>query len=272
MTEESSSVPSSIARVSAIRSDRGKTLESVIVEEPLEIRVAQGEEESRIAITMRTPGNDLELAVGFLLSEGLISGKNDVIKARICGDRSLTPRQRSNVVIVEVSPDLPPPARVLDRRFTISSACGVCGSTSLSDLHERGVVRVAVPPRTFEEEVALIESLKPHQRLFAKTGALHGVALVDERALLRFVREDVGRHNAVDKAIGAALLEGIDPAGWSLLLSGRVGFEIVAKAVVAGISTIVAVSAPTSLAIELATEFGVRVIGFAREGRGTQYC
>ena len=173
---------------------------------------------------------------------------------------------------MEVSPDLPPPARVLDRRFTISSACGVCGSTSLSDLHERGIARVVVSPRTFEEEVALIESLKPHQRLFAKTGALHGVALVDERALLRFVREDVGRHNAVDKAIGAALLEGIYPAGWSLLLSGRVGFEIVQKAVVAGISTIVAVSAPTSLAIELASEFGVRVIGFAREGRGTQYC
>ena len=272
MADESSVAPSAIARVSALRSDRGKTLESVIVEEPLEIRIAQREVENRVAITMRTPGNDLELAVGFLLSEGLISARDDVLKARVCADRSLTPRQRANVVIVELADSVPPPARVLDRRFTISSACGVCGSTSLSDLHERGVPRVAAPPRTFEEEVALIDALKPQQRLFAKTGALHGVALVDAHGVLRFVREDVGRHNAVDKAIGAGVLEGAELAGWTLLLSGRVGFEIVQKAVVAGLSSIVAVSAPTSLALELAQEFGVRIVGFAREGRGTQYC
>ena len=269
---DSAAAPSAIARVSAVRSDRGKTLESVIVEEPLEIRISQGEVESRVAITMRTPGNDLELAVGFLLSEGLISSRDDVLEARVCADPSLTPRQRANVAIVTLADSVPHPARVLDRRFTISSACGVCGSTSLSDLHERGIERVLSSRRSFEEEVILIDLLKPSQRLFAKTGALHGVALVNEEGVLRYVREDVGRHNAVDKAIGAALLEGVFPAGWSLLLSGRVGFEIVQKAVVAGISSIVAVSAPASLALELAEEFGVRIVGFAREGRGTQYC
>lgn len=269
---ESSAAPSAITRVSAVRSDRGKTLESVIVEEPLEIRVSQGEVEARVAITMRTPGNDLELAAGFLLSEGLISRRDDVLEARVCADRSLTPRQRANVAIVVLADTVPPPARLLDRRFTISSACGVCGSTSLSDLHERGIKSVQSSPRTFDEEVLLIDLLKPSQRLFAKTGALHGAALVNEEGVLRYVREDVGRHNAVDKAIGAALLEGVFPSGWSLLLSGRVGFEIVQKAAVAGISSIVAVSAPTSLALELAEEFGVRIVGFAREGRGTQYC
>jgi len=133
-----------------MRSDRGKTLESVIVEEPLEIRIAQREVETRVAITMRTPGNDLELAVGFLLSEGLISARGDVLQARVCADRSLTPRQRANVVIVELADSVLQPARVLDRRFTISSACGVCGSTSLSDLHERGISRVPTARLTFE--------------------------------------------------------------------------------------------------------------------------
>ena len=271
MTDEQ--VPSAIARVRAERTDGRTLLDSVVVEEPLQIRLRRGGgDDEALAVTMRTPGNDLELAAGFLLAEGVVTRPGQLREVIVCGDRTLTPRQRANTVVATIDPEILTPQRLLDRRFTISSACGVCGSTQLDDLGDRGIPTVAPTPHSTQTLAGLTDRIRERQRIFAKTGGLHAAALFDPALELRWLREDVGRHNAVDKVVGAALMAGALPlAGWTLVCSGRLGFEIVQKAIVAGVSAVVAVSAPTSLALETARAFGLTVVAFAREGAGTAY-
>lgn len=265
--------PSSIARVRVLDTQIGNSsTDSVVVEEPLEIRIKRGGIEDQLGITMRTPGADLELATGFLWGEGFLTSPHDLISVKVCGDRALTPRQRANIVIAEVSEDSPIHPRALERRFTISSACGVCGSTSITDLHKRGVRPVLKSTRAFRELAALPALLEGRQSVFDKTGGLHAALLVDSSGQPRWLREDVGRHNAVDKVVGAAFIaQQIPLHDWTIVVSGRVGYEIVQKAIVAGISALVGVSAPTSLAIDLANEFGLTLLAFARRGKAKVY-
>ena len=265
--------PSSVARVKVQKTDSDVTSsDTVVVEEPLEIRLKRGNKEEQLGITMRTPGADLELAAGFLWGEGFLKSQEELITVKVCADKSLTLRQRANVVVATVAENSQEAVRILERRFTITSACGVCGSTNISDLHKRGVEKVAPPRHSIQELAAMTALLKGRQRIFEKTGGLHAAALVNPDGVAVWVREDVGRHNAVDKVIGAALMDHKLPlADWTLVVSGRVGYELVQKAVCAGVSALVGVSAPTSLAIDLADEFGLTLLAFARNGVAKQY-
>ena len=265
--------PSSIQKVRVKRSDSAEiTSDSVVVEEPLEIRIKKGEFEQQLGITMRTPGADLQLAAGFLWGEGFLIDPSQLITVKVCGDRNLTPRQRANVVIAEVTNDAPDFSRQMDRRFTMNSACGVCGSENISDLHKRGIKKVSATTKSDTELSSLTELLDKNQAIFSKTGGLHAALLINPAGEIKYSKEDVGRHNAVDKVIGQALMDGKLPlSDWTLVVSGRVGYEIVQKALVAGISAMVGVSAPTSLAVELAEEFGLTLIAFARNGVGKKF-
>ena len=265
--------PSSIAKVKVQRTDsKAATSDSVVVEEPLEIRIKRAGREEQLGITMRTPGNDLELAAGFLWGEGFLKTPDELISVKVCADNTLTLRQRANVVIAEVVQNSYEPVRILERRFTITSACGVCGSTSISDLHKRGITKTIPPSHSVQELAVMASLLEGRQRIFEKTGGLHAALLVSPNGEPVWIREDVGRHNAVDKVIGAALLEKKLPlSDWTLVVSGRVGYELVQKSICAGVSAIVGVSAPTSLAVELAAEFGLTLLAFARDGLAKHY-
>ena len=265
--------PSSIAKVRVQRTDSAAaTSDSVVVEEPLEIRLKRGEDEDQLGITMRTPGNDLELAAGFLWGEGFLTSREELVTVKVCGDKSLSPRARANVVIAEVVKNSHESVRILERRFTITSACGVCGSTSISDLHKRGITKVAPSSHSIQELAAMALLLNGRQHIFEKTGGLHAALLVNPKGEPVWVREDVGRHNAVDKVIGAALMDDKIPlSDWTLVVSGRVGYELVQKSICAGISAIVGVSAPSSLAVDLAAEFGLTLLAFARDGLAKHY-
>ena len=265
--------PSSVARVKVQKTDSDETSsDSVVVEEPLEIRIKRGKNEDQLGITMRTPGADLELAAGFLWGEGFLKSPDELISVMVCGDKSLSPRQRANIVIAEVSEKSDESVRILERRFTITSACGVCGSTNISDLHKRGVKTVQNAKHSIQELAQMVELLDGRQKIFEKTGGLHAAALVNPEGVAVWVREDVGRHNAVDKVIGAALMDKKLPLNdWTLVVSGRVGYELVQKAICAGISALVGVSAPTSLAVDLAAEFNLTLLAFARGGHAKQY-
>ena len=265
--------PSSVARVKVQKTDSDVTSsDSVVVEEPLEIRIKRGNKEEQLGITMRTPGADLELAAGFLWGEGFLKSPDELISVKVCADKSLSLRQRANVVVATVADNSQESVRILERRFTITSACGVCGSTNISDLHKRGVQRVQPTMHSLQELAAMTSLLEGRQRIFEKTGGLHAAALVNPEGVAVWVREDVGRHNAVDKVIGAALMDHKLPLhDWTLVVSGRVGYELVQKAVCAGISALVGVSAPTSLAVDLAYEFGLTLLAFARNGHAKQF-
>jgi FdhD protein len=269
----SKEAPSAIQKVKVKRSDSESiSSDSVVVEEPLEIRIKKGDQEEQLGITMRTPGADLQLAAGFLWGEGFLTNPNQLITVKVCGDRSLTPRQRANVVIAEVTSDAPDFSRKMDRRFTMNSACGVCGSTNISDLEARGILPVAQTKKSVEELAKLADKLQGRQHIFEKTGGLHAALLLNPNDEVVWVREDVGRHNAVDKVIGDALMSHQLPlSNWVLVVSGRVGYEIVQKAICAGISALVGVSAPTSLAIELANRFNLKLIAFARNGGAKEF-
>lgn len=244
----------------------------VVGEEPLEIRIDAGVGLQQLAITMRTPGADIELGAGFLWTEGLLRTREDLIGITTCKDKELTPREQENVIVARVVPDAPAVSRTLERRFTITSACGVCGSTHIEDLRQRGCANVSEPGLSDDALAKLPDLMRPKQKIFDKTGGLHAAGLFDPNGNLIVVREDVGRHNAVDKVIGYALMNDLLPLdGYSLAISGRGGFEIIQKAIAAGISAVVAVSAPTSLAVETAREFGLTLLGFARNGEATKY-
>ena len=270
---KSDSAPSSISKVRATSSESGESVtDSVVVEEPLEIRLRQNGVESQLGITMRTPGADLELAAGFLWGEGFLSSPADLLEVKVCADRTLTPRQRANVVIATIGNNAPQPPRQMERRFTMTSACGVCGSSNISDLRARGIQNVLATPHSLPTLASFPEFLNGRQAIFSKTGGLHAAVLINSTAEPVIAREDVGRHNAVDKVIGAMLMQQQLPlAGWSLVASGRIGYEIVQKAICAGVSAIIGVSAPTSLAIEVADEFGLTLLAFARDGKAKKF-
>ena len=265
--------PSSIAKVRAQKTDSYEvSSDSVVVEEPLEIRIKRAGKEEQLGITMRTPGADLELAAGFLWGEGFLKSPDELVRVKLCADNSLSLRQRSNTVIAEVTENSQEAVRILERRFTITSACGVCGSINISDLHKRGVEKVQPASHSIQELAQMVSHLEGRQRIFEKTGGLHAALLINPIGEPVWIREDVGRHNAVDKVVGAALMAGKIPMhDWTLVVSGRVGYELVQKSICAGISAIVGVSAPTSLAIDLAAEFGLTLLAFARDGQAKQY-
>ena len=260
--------PSSIAKVRVQKTDsREVSSDSVVVEEPLEIRIKRAGKEVQLGITMRTPGADLELAAGFLWGEGFLKSPDELVSVKLCADNSLSLRQRSNIVIAEVTENSQEAVRILERRFTITSACGVCGSINISDLHKRGVEKVQPASHSIQELAQMVSHLEGRQRIFEKTGGLHAALLINPMGEPVWIREDVGRHNAVDKVVGAALMAGKIPMhDWTLIVSGRIGYELVQKSICAGISAIVGVSAPTSLAIDLAAEFGLTLLAFARDG------
>jgi FdhD protein len=265
--------PTVRTRVSEHRgSDRIDREDRLITEEPLEIRVRVGPLEPRRAwVTMRTPGHDFELAAGWLVNEG-ITAPRALTQVAYCTDEDLAPEQEFNVVTVNVSSAADLPHRHV-AASTGSSACGVCGKDSVSEALQ---TRAAAPwsgPRPSADVVRhLPDALRERQSLFERTGGVHAAGLADADGTLLVVREDVGRHNAVDKVVGARVLAGEDPATSCLVLSGRVGFELVQKAAASGIGSIVAVGAPTSLAARLAQEAGISLWGFTSPGRSVSYC
>jgi FdhD protein len=240
-------------------------------EEPLEIRLAwPGSAARRIAVTMRTPGHDFELAAGWLVHEGLIS-PDQIGAVRYCTDTDLSPLEEFNVVTVEVDA---PPLRLPESR-AVSSACGVCGKESITDALGATAGAESAVQVPIEVVRQLPGRLREEQPGFDRTGALHAAGLFDADGTRVVVREDVGRHNAVDKAVGAILLGTAPTADRTmpgvLVLSGRVGFELVQKAAVSGIGLVVAVGAPSSLAVALADEAGIGLVGFTRPDRCVVY-
>lgn len=235
-------------------------------EEPLEIRMRAGEHTRTVAITMRTPGADFELAAGFLFNEGVLANVEGLRGITYCVDPAIDVEQRYNIVNVDLHGRDLPPLDALERHFTTTSACGVCGRASLEALRDRGLARIEGALRVDAATiVGLPERLAERQALFAKTGGLHAAALFDARGELIAVREDVGRHNALDKLIGWALMERRLPLHDHLILvSGRSSYELVQKTVAAGVPILCAVSAPSSLAVDLAREFGLTLVGFLR--------
>jgi FdhD protein len=244
----------------------------VATEEPMEIRLAVGAARRRLAVTMRTPGADFELAAGFLYSEGVVT-PDRIARIAYCTDADLDAEQRYNVVTVTLYGDQLPELATLERHFTTSSACGVCGKSSLDGLHLHGAQPAAPGPDVDARVLGgLPDALRAGQRLFTATGGLHAAGLFTADGERVCVREDVGRHNAVDKVIGWALLSGRLPLhGHILMVSGRASYEIMQKALVAGVPVVCAVSAPSSLAVNLANEFGMTLVGFLRGRRFNVY-
>jgi FdhD protein len=236
-------------------------------EEPLEIRLAwPGFPARRIAVTMRTPGHDFELAAGWLVHEGVLTGEL-ITGVRYCTDVDLDPLEEFNVVTVEAST---PPLRLPDARI-VSSACGVCGKETIADVLVGARPGIADVRMSLDVLRGLPGRLREQQTGFDRTGGLHAAGLFAADGTRVVVREDVGRHNAVDKAVGAILLADGSAMPPVLVLSGRVGFELVQKAVVSGIGLVVAVGAPSSLAVDLARETGVGLVGFTRPDRCVVY-
>jgi FdhD protein len=263
--------PGRTVETALVRYDRSHgslTHDRVVTEEPLELRLVTAERTQTLAVTMRTPGNDFELAAGFVSSERIVRSRDEIGSVSYCIDPAIDPEQRYNIVNVELrSTELPDLAR-FERHFAINSSCGVCGRASLETLVQLGVEKlrdsVRVPISRIYE---LPDRMRQAQRIFEATGGLHAAALFERSGNALAVREDVGRHNAVDKLVGWALLEGRTLAGHVLFVSGRASYEILQKAAVARIPIVCAVSAPSSLAIDLARAFDITLIGFVR---GTQ--
>ncbi|MEM8817420.1 MAG: formate dehydrogenase accessory sulfurtransferase FdhD [Pseudomonadota bacterium] len=271
-----SSHPVSIQRLDGETSNR--LLDAVAVEEPLEIRLALDTlmpgEHKPLSITMRTPGNDDELAVGFLFSEGLLTSPAQVHSVSHWG-RSPPGKSERNVVVVELAPDVEIDLARLERHFYTTSSCGVCGKTSIDALRQERPF-AAAGSRDFsiatDTLLSLPDALREHQASFGVTGGLHATGLFDRQGKLSLVREDVGRHNAMDKVVGRLFLDGKLPAAdYGMIVSGRTSFELMQKAMMSGVSTLVAIGAPSSLAIEMAEEFGMTLAGFLRDSRCNVY-
>jgi FdhD protein len=241
-------------------------------EEPLEIRLTAGGATITVAVTMRTPGADFELAAGFLYAEGM-AGRGGISKVRYCLDPQVDAEQQYNIVNVELDAAVLPDLPALERHFVTSSACGVCGKASLDALELRGCSALPAGPAVGPEVLLRLPStLREEQNLFEATGGLHAAALFTPNGELVSLREDVGRHNAVDKLIGWALMADRLPLHDHLLLvSGRSSYEIMQKALAAGIPIVCAVSAPSSMAVDVARRFGMTLIGFLRGERFNIY-
>lgn len=280
-------VGATVVEIERVKSDVFSMADdSVAIEEPMELQIEYGPKDHRtlksIAVTMRTPGNDEELAAGFLWTEGVLEDTDaidEVLTRTGATDSGGAPDEHGgiavlpssvsgNMVIVRLHPDAQVRVANLERNFYTTSSCGVCGKASLSAL------RVLSPPRRYDAFrmrtsvlSALLGRLRSAQPIFAVTGGLHGAAIVNADGELLLTREDVGRHNAVDKLIGCALVSGALPlSDRCLLLSGRASFELMQKAVMAGIPFVAAAGAPSSLAVTVAKAFGITLVGFLRDG------
>jgi FdhD protein len=245
----------------------GRKQDYLAAEEPLEIRVG----DEPVSVTMRTPGEDLELAAGFLLTEGLIERREQIVSMEAAPDAGVA--NAGNFVRVELAPDAVLDGEKLRRNFFAASSCGICGKASIDSVRAR-TLKAPNPDFRLAPEIliALPDALRASQAVFGRTGGLHAAALFSATGELLALREDIGRHNAVDKIAGWALMQDRIPlANEILLVSGRGGFEIVQKAIVAGVPVVASVSAPSSLAVQLARELGLTLIGFLRERRFVIY-
>lgn len=262
--------------VKKVRADSANSADSplvedhVAVEEPLEIRLgyksATGRTATSLSITMRTPGFDAELAVGFLHSESIVTRREDIQNVEHCGPPA-PDTGIHNIVRVDLASHVTVDLDRLQRHFYTTSSCGVCGKSSLEALRTTGAVRLDSDTARFSRDIltAMPGALRERQQTFDQTGGLHAAAVFDSRGEILVVHEDVGRHNAVDKVIGTLLMRNQLPASnLGLLVSGRASFELMQKTLVAGIPLLAAVSAPSSLAVQLANEFNVSLVGFLR--------
>ena len=249
--------------------------DALAVEEPLEIRIRPANRRTArpLVTTMRTPGNDEELVAGLLFAEGILRSREDLRGLERPVDRRIDPELRANVMIATLAEDAQARGEKLERGTVMGSACGVCGKTSIEN-----VIPPEAPPLVSKIRIrgevlfALPDRLREGQSVFSRTGGLHAAGLFDAGGGLRALREDIGRHNATDKLVGHFLLKGGLPLAESVLMvSGRAGFEIVQKAYSAGIPVVASVSAPSSLAVELAEAAGLTLVGFLRERRYNVY-
>ncbi len=252
------------------------------VEEPLEIRLQHDRHDKSISVTMRTPGNDFELAAGFLFTEGILHDAAQIREIRWSqtakGDSAVNPRQLGNSVTVELNPGVQVDLERLERHFYTTSSCGVCGKASIeavrTQMQMQGCPLLPRNSPVIESSVVhrLPEALRRAQPVFERTGGLHAAALFSADGTLQLLREDVGRHNAVDKLIGAEMLAHHMPLADRLIfVSSRASFELVQKALMAGIPILAAVGAPSSLAVETAQRFNLTLLGFVRDGRFNIY-
>jgi FdhD protein len=251
--------------------------DELVSEEPLEIRLAHGpigqRQEQVLSVTMRTPGQDFDLALGFLCAENFINKRADILQWRYIGTQ-LSAEAQENVILLELAPQVHFDPQSLQRHFYASSSCGVCGKAALDmvQVTPNHLLRPGLPVVNAQDLLQWPELLRQSQSLFARTGGIHAAALFTAQGQLLYLREDVGRHNAVDKVVGAALQDQQLPLhDMVLLVSGRAGFELVQKALVAGIPFMAAVGAPSSLAVDLAEEQGMTLVGFLRDGRFNVY-
>ena len=248
----------------------------VVIEEPLEIRIGYGEPDNRVqftlSVTMRTPGNDEELCLGFLFSEGIIQSKEDVMSIKYCGNQDIA-EERNNVMRVELLPAIKFDSAQFSRNFYTASSCGVCGKASIESL---AIICKTLSHNNFKINGPILfelpNKLQMGQTIFEHTGGLHASGFFDEDGNIVMLREDVGRHNALDKLIGAFLLQGMIPLSEGILiLSGRVSFDLVQKTIRAGIPIMAAVGAPSSLAVNVAKSYGVTLIGFLKADKYNIY-
>jgi FdhD protein len=247
--------------------------DTLATEEPMEVRLISAGAKQTVAVTMRTPGTDFELAVGFLYGEGIVSSPEDIEKISYCVDADVDAEQHYNIVNVELRGGREYDLRPLERHFYTTSACGVCGKASLEQLELRGCPVIGPGPEVSAKTIySLPEKLRAAQGLFEATGGLHAAALFDAEGDLIALREDVGRHNATDKLLGWALLEGRLPLrDRVVMVSGRSSYEIMQKCLTAGVPIVCAVSAPSSLAVDVAREFGMTLVGFLRGSKFNVY-
>ena len=247
--------------------------DALATEEPMEIRLLTGKKTQTVAVTMRTPGSDFELAAGFLYGEGIVGSPDDISKISYCVDPEVDAEQQYNIVNVTLRGNREYDLRPLERHFYTTSACGVCGKASLEQLEIRGCPVIPPGPQVSARTItSLPDKLRESQGLFDATGGLHAAALFSADGNLIAIREDVGRHNATDKLVGWALLEGKLPLqDYIIMVSGRSSFEILQKCLAAGAPIVCAVSAPSSLAVDVARQFNVTLVGFLRSNRFNVY-
>ncbi|MBV8154996.1 MAG: formate dehydrogenase accessory sulfurtransferase FdhD [Candidatus Eremiobacteraeota bacterium] len=247
--------------------------DAVVTEEPLEIRLVAGRSSRTLAVTMRTPGNDFELAAGFAFGEGVVRERDDIAGITYCLDPEIDAEQRYNIVNLELAAGSLPDLERLERHFVTSSACGVCGRSQIESLRDLGIAPIEDATTVSASLLySLPDRMREAQRVFESTGGLHAAALFDASGKPLAVREDVGRHNAVDKLAGWGLTNGRLPfAETILMVSGRASYEILQKSAVARIPIVCSVSAPSSLAVDLAREFNITLAGFLRGERANIY-
>jgi FdhD protein len=272
-------LPVHSVQITKVNEMSSQTIDDIIVvEEPLEIRLGYGpmdmRDEINVSITMRTPGNDFELATGFLFTEGVIKSGEDILSIKYCTNHQKS-EQLYNIVRVELMPHIEFDASAFNRNFYMTSACGICGKASIDAIVVHCIKSELSDSLKIDKQLvfSLSDKLKQKQTIFNNTGGIHAAALFSNKGELLLTMEDVGRHNALDKLIGSLIaLNKIKLAENAVLfLSGRASFELLQKATMAGVKIVCAVGAPSSLAVQTAEEFGITLIGFLRDGRFNIY-